>query len=176
VTEIWISQFGIYNISVCNFSVPPSHTSTFLTPDPLPRFTNTEYEDHICMSNKMSTHHQLFVTEGSTVITKKKPLVTCSIICEASEGIFQEVTRRPRVGHLACVMFAPTNSSREKTLYCAKLRQFQINFHWVMMWWMISGCTCSNFVLVFTLLYFECIKKNIYKGKNNFVRWGPYKR
>ena len=104
----------IYNISVCNFSVPPSHTPTFLTPDPLPRFINTEYEDHICMS----THHQLIVTEGSTVITKKKPLVTCSRNCEKTEGDFPEVTRRPRVGHLVCVMFAPKNSSREETLYC----------------------------------------------------------
>ena len=29
-----------------------------------------------------------------------------------------------------------------------------------------SGCTCSNFVLVFTLLYLELIKKKIYKEKN----------
>ena len=30
-----------------------------------------------------------------------------------------------------------------------------------------SGCTCSNFVLVFTLLYLEFIKKKIYKEKNH---------
>ena len=28
-----------------------------------------------------------------------------------------------------------------------------------------SGCTCSNFVLVFTLLCLECIKMKIYKEK-----------
>ena len=87
-----------------------AHNTTPLTPDPLPRFTNTEYEDHICMSNQMSTHHQPFVTEGSTIITKKKPVVTCSRNCEKSEGDFPEVTRRPRVEHLVCVMFAPKNS------------------------------------------------------------------
>ena len=50
----------------------PSETPTFLTPDSLPRFTHTECEDHKCMSSAMSTHHQLFETEGSTVITKKE--------------------------------------------------------------------------------------------------------
>ena len=94
---------------------PAESNAHLLTPDPLPRFTNTEYEDHICMCNQMSTHHQLFVAEGSTVITKKKPLVTCSRMCEPSGVIFPEVTRRPRVGHLVCVMFAPKNSSREET-------------------------------------------------------------
>ena len=107
----------------------PSETPTFLTPDPLPRFTNTECENHKCMSSAMSTQHQLFETEGSTVITKKKPLVTCYRIYKTTYAKFPEVTRRPRVGHLVCAMFAPKNPRREETLFCAKLRLFHINFH-----------------------------------------------
>ena len=105
---------------MCNFSGLPSETPTFLTPDPLPRFTNTECEDHKCTSNIMSTHHQLFVTEGSTVITKKKPLVTCYRFYKTSVGNFSGSDPTTPRG---------TPQKKEETLYCTKLRQFHINFH-----------------------------------------------
>ena len=70
------------------------------------------------VSSAMSTHHQLFETEGSTVICVL-PLVTCYRIYETTYVLFPEVTRRPRVGLTLCALCCPKKSTSRVTLYCA---------------------------------------------------------
>ena len=140
----------------------PSETPTFLTPDQLPRFTNTECEDDKCMSNTMSTHHQLFVTEGSTAIAQNKPLVTYSRFSETSVAKFSGSDPATPRG-TPCVRYVRPKqfTSRGGAVLCeASPVPYYFSLSDDVMNDVVShksGCTCSNFTLVFTLLYLECI-------------------
>ena len=102
---------------MCATSAAAESHALVLKSDPLRRDTYADCVDHKYMSNKMSTHHQPFA-----VITKKKPLMTCSRFLERSGSCPAKPSNQLATPPgTPCVRYV--RPKKFTTLYC-ELRQF----------------------------------------------------
>ena len=158
---------------MCNFSGPPTNTPTFLTPDSLRRFTNTDCEDHECMCNTISTHHQLLVMERSAVITKKEAFNDVLTFFFFTMNVAHVSKSEPATSRGSpCVRYVRPKplTSRVDALLCeaSPLPYFTEYGSGLIIYYPLNVAVLL--ITFFTLLYLECIKKKFYKGTNHCVQ------